>query len=236
MKKIALISLSLLFTLIINAQEDKSGSSKKLPKADRFMIGIYQDLWQDTPDSIDTRGINQGFSFSTMYDYPIKSSKFSLGAGIGIGAHNYYSDGAVSSFKDSTFFTAMPDTINYKINKLSTAYLDIPLEVRFRTKHEKKSKQFKIAIGGKIGMLLSSHTKYKGDGYKTNLEGDIETFDKKEKTYDIENIEKLRYGATFRVGRGSWNLFAYYSLSQLFENGKGPEMYPISVGLMVTPF
>lgn len=231
MKRIALISLGLLLAFAVNAQdEDKSGSAKKLPKGDRFMIGIYQDMWQDAPDSVDVRGINQGFSFSSMYDKPLGTSKFSLAAGVGVGVHNFFSDAAVLSGKDSTYFVKYADSISYDKNKLTVAYLDIPLEVRFRTKHEKKSKQFKIALGGKIGMRLSSHTKYKGD----NIAGGDS--DIKMKQHDIENIEQLRYGATFRVGRGNWNLFGYYSLSQLFEDGKGPEMYPISVGLMLTPF
>lgn len=236
MKKIALISLSLLFAFMVNAQEDKSGTAKKLPKGDRLMIGIYQDLWQDTPDSIDIRGINQGFSFSSMMDYPINTSKFSLAVGLGIGVHNFYSDAQLGSYKDTIVFEALHDTIDYKVNKLSTAYLDIPAEIRFRTKHEKKSKQFKIAVGGKVGFKMSSHTKYKGQDEVDDFKGNSVETDVKNKSYDIENIEKIRYGATFRFGRGSWNLFGYYSLSKLFEDGKGSEMYPISVGLMITPF
>jgi len=31
-------------------------------------------------------------------------------------------------------------------------------------------------------------------------------------------------------------LYGYYQLSGLFTNGKGPEMYPISVGFLLMPF
>lgn len=232
MKKITLIIVSLFFAVSINAQDaqDVSGAAKKLPKGERLLIGVYQDMWQDMPNDIDLRTINQGFTVSTMFDFPIKSSNFSLAPGIGVGVHNLFSDAMIPANSDSTVFSPIPDSISYDNNKLTLSYLDVPFEIRYRTKHEKKSKQFKIAIGGKVGLLLASHTKYKGDSF---AEKNTKV---KQKEFDIDNTENLRYGLTFRVGRGVWNLFGYYSLSKVFKDEKGPEIYPISAGIMLTPF
>ena len=75
MKKFFVLGVSLIFISFVNAQ-DEAAAVKNLPKGDRLMISIYNDLWQDTPDSIDVRTINQGFGIHSMFDFPIKSSSF----------------------------------------------------------------------------------------------------------------------------------------------------------------
>lgn len=235
MKKIALFLISIVLFISVKAQDDSGESvSIKAPKSDRVILGITNDIWQDAPDSMDIKTINRGFILYSMMDFPIKSSNFSFAPGIGVGIHNLYSDGSFNNKVNATgvrvdtvAFQPYDDTYKSDVNKFTVAYLDIPLELRYRTKNEKKSKQFKIAIGGKAGLMLSNYQKYKGKI------GDLKV---KQKEYNVENVEKFRYGATFRVGRGNWNLYGFYSLSKLFEEDKGPELYPITVGLVVTPF
>jgi hypothetical protein len=53
---------------------------------------------------------------------------------------------------------------------------------------------------------------------------------------DVPNIEKLRYGVTARVGWKFINLMGFYSLTDLFTKDKGPEIYPISIGISLMPF
>ena len=42
--------------------------------------------------------------------------------------------------------------------------------------------------------------------------------------------------ATVRGGVGWFNLFATYSLTPLFESGRGPELYPFTVGVTLLGF
>ena len=76
-------------------------------------------------------------------------------------------------------------------------------------------------------MLISSHTKYVGEGMSFGTYQDK----MKVKHYSVPNINKFRYGVTARFGYGPFNLIAYYSLSKLFEDNLGPELTPISVGI-----
>ncbi|MBK9176368.1 MAG: hypothetical protein IPM46_08510 [Flavobacteriales bacterium] len=45
-----------------------------------------------------------------------------------------------------------------------------------------------------------------------------------------------RAAASVRLGFGAWNLFAEYSLTPLFKEGKGPELTPVTVGLTIIGF
>jgi hypothetical protein len=45
------------------------------------------------------------------------------------------------------------------------------------------------------------------------------------------NLAPFKLDATARIGNNSFTLFANYSLTTLFEKNKGPELYPLTVGL-----
>lgn len=210
----------------------------KLKKEDFFISDIFTDVWQNTPtqpDPLETKTLNRGYNAAFMLDNPLGNSNFSLAIGLGISVHNMYSNAMPFEKMDTagnmlgeTEFLKIPDNISYSKNKLTLFYTDIPVEIRFRTKNV--SDNFKVAVGFKAGYLMQSHTKYQGDRLD-NIKGDI-----KFKQYDIPNIEKLRYGVTARIGYGRFNVTGYYSLTTLFAKDKGPEMFPISVGVAVTPF
>jgi len=210
----------------------------KLKREDFFISEIFSDIWQNTPSqpaSLNTQTINRGYNAYIMLDNPIGNTNFSFAFGIGISTHNLYSNCIPFEVLDSsnkptgvTEFLAIQDVYKYKKNKLCLFYSDIPVEIRFRTKNA--GDNFKIAVGFKAGYLVQSHTKYEGDRFD-NIEGTI-----KYKEYRIANIEKIRYGITGRIGYGRYNLTGFYSLTPLFSKEKGPDMFPISIGLAVTPF
>jgi hypothetical protein len=165
-----------------------------------------------------------------MREKTIGNGSFGIALGIGIGTHNLYSDGLLSidtaqMTKGNTIFVKIPDNIDYVVNKFTVTYFDIPLEIRFHPKGK-----FNMAAGFKTGLLLNSHTKYSGDDFAGS--GDKV----KMKYYKIKNIETLRYGITGRIGYKWINVTFFYSISNVFEDGKGPELYPISIGLALTPF
>jgi hypothetical protein len=58
-----------------------------------------------------------------------------------------------------------------------------------------------------------------------------------EKAKQVNNVEKFRFGPTLRVGYSWFSLYAYYSVTKVFQGNKGPEdLYPISVGITLLPF
>lgn len=196
-------------------------------------VGVSADIWQGLPQDVDARTINQGSQVFGMYNHRLGESVAYLAAGLGIGVHNLYSNSVIGDAKaDSIVFVPIPGNINYKKSKITLAYLDIPVEFRIKT-----DKHFRLALGFKAGYLINSHTKYKGDLYTyDNLGNAIAGNNTVVKERDISQVEDWRYGPTLRIGYKWINLTAYYQLSKVFQADKGPQIYPVSIGLSVIPY
>lgn len=191
-----------------------------------FGLDVFTDIWQDTPKSLEPRTINQGVNIFGSYNYMFGESNVSFSPGIGLGIHNMYSNSWLRTNNDTAYFEPIPDTVGFKKSKLTAAYFDIPIEIRYKSKGE-----FRVAIGFKFGFLMKAQTKFKGDDFieETNQTVII-------KKGKIPFVESTRYGFTGRIGYKWLNLWGYYQLSTLFETGRGPAMYPISIGITVIPF
>ncbi|MFH1296869.1 MAG: outer membrane beta-barrel protein [Bacteroidota bacterium] len=190
-------------------------------------IGLFNDIWFDVPQGINTRTINQGFQTFIMYNVPFGKSNFGFAIGLGFRAQNLYGNFQVDSKMDSTTLVKIPDSANYKRSKLTLPYLELPIEFRFKSKSK-----IAVGIGFKIAYLLPAHTKYVGDDYY--IEKNLEKL--RVKFREIKNLEQFTYGPTFRIGYRWFHINAYYSLSKIFTLGNGPEMYPLSIGILLMPF
>jgi uncharacterized membrane protein YciS (DUF1049 family) len=227
---ISIILAGLLLAVISVKAQDQDTFTEHL----KTRIDIFTDLWQNTPDALNEKTINRGINIYSMYAFPIKNSNFSIDLGAGFGSHNLYHDNNVleKDEQGNTQFGVIPDTlangagINVNNAKMNFTYLDIPLEFKIETENA-----IRAAIGFKVGMLINSMSKYKGDNY---IDGSGDEIKLKEK--NLDNVNRFRYGATVRVGYKWIDLSAYYSLSTLFEENKGPEMYPVSVGISLVKF
>lgn len=216
-----LIGLFLLSTTTIFGQGERSGGQ------DRIVLELNWNGWLDAPDGIEQQWYSRGLNLFFMYDLPFGNSPFSIAPGFGLGTDNVYHNGVFTATDSVTLFSPIADSINLTGTKLNTTYLEVPLELRFRTKPNDKGRSWKIAAGIRGGLLITSHVKYRGEGTTFGLLQD----DVKYKLHDIPRLDNLRYGATFRVGYGPINLQAYYGLSTLFEAGQGPDMAPLHIGI-----
>jgi hypothetical protein len=134
-------------------------------------------------------------------------------------------------FKDNYVLNNTPDTLNafidtvtsYTKNKLSAAYLTVPLLFEFNTK-AKSSKSFYFAFGVVGGVRIGSTLKRKGE-----FEG--EKFVQKVKGPSGLNAFKL--DGLVRVGYSHWGVFASYSLLPLFDTDKTTAVYPLTFGLSI---
>ncbi len=120
------------------------------------------------------------------------------------------------------------DTINsYSKNRFKTWFINAPLLLELNT-GKNKNKSFHISAGVIAGLNLQTKIKYK---YK-----DADGNTKKEKDKQSFNTNPFRVSLTTRVGYGRFNVFATYSLTPLFEDGRGPELYPFTVGVTLLGF
>lgn len=201
----------------------------------KFTIGldVFADLWQDVPkEQLEASTINPGVNIFGTYNYMFGNSNVSLSPGIGLGIHNLFNKSMIRTTDESTFFVPLSDTlpdVSYRKSKLVVTYLDIPIELRYKSEGG-----FRLAAGFKFGFLIHSHTKYKGADYMEEETSDDDPVIYKKGKIDF--LETTRYGFMARIGYKWLNIWGYYQLSTLFEKGKGPEMYPISIGLTLIPF
>jgi hypothetical protein len=115
------------------------------------------------------------------------------------------------------------DGINYEKSKLATVYgvLPVMLEAQIPVTY---SSTVNIGFGVIGAVKLGSHTKvvYYSDGKQ------------KDKNHDDFSLNVLRYGVTARAGYEMVQVYGTCYLSQMFEKGKGPELYPFEVGIALT--
>lgn len=122
------------------------------------------------------------------------------------------------------------DTYETSKSMLALNYVDIPLEFRFNTNPEDLARSFKVAVGGKVGYLIGSHTKLK---YKEN--GD----QKKLKNDQDFNLNPFRYSAYLKIYIGNFGFFGNYNINPMFKDQKGPAQTKTSyytVGISLTSF
>ena len=199
---------------------------------DKFATGIdiFNDLVMDAPDDVEFRGFNPGVNIYAMRTFPLGKSNFAFAAGLGLGMHNIYSNSLLQDTSGVSFLSKIPEEtpggkdIDYKKSKISLTFLDVPLELRFKTESG-----FRVSAGFKIGYLINAHTKYKGDdlidGSKTKI-----------KVSSLPNLQSWRFGPSFQIGYKWINLVGFYSISTIFEENQGPAIYPVSLGLSLRPF
>ena len=226
---------------VTNDQTTESKPKKKKPPRKEFiLVNLNFDGWLGTPSNIESKWFSsRGVDIAIFYDQVLAKSNFSTALGVGFNSHNIHMEGFPIEYSiasggtytllDPTFF----DGKEVSVNKLSTNFIDIPFELRFRSNPRKNGKRIAASVGFKIGWLVQSHTKTKTD---QDLFYNGVNFRQKIKTYDIPNLTKFRYGLTARVGYAKFYVNFFYSLTPLFVNGRGTEAVPISIGIGVTPF
>lgn len=175
-------------------------------------------------ENFNLRGINQGISVYTMFNFKFDNTPHFASIGLGYTGHNFYLKDTYlpRPYDDVTAFVQTPGEC--KRSKINTNYVDIPIEVSFKIKN-----QFKISAGFKFGILTSGKSKFIG-----NLPDEAKTY--RLKACKINNLEKYVYSVTFRFAYKCVHLFAAYQFSDTFKNGSGPEIRPLSIGIGVRPF
>jgi hypothetical protein len=144
-----------------------------------------------------------------------------------------YFDKMTVGIKDNTSsvrFNDVSDTSHFKKYKLSTNYLEVPVELRYRFNSNDDKKSVKIALGAKVGTLLNAHIK--GTTLQNSANQTLNDYTLKESSKKF--FSKQRLSVMGRVGVGSFSLFASYSVTPVFKEGLGPTARPLTIGLTLS--
>ncbi|MFI5135885.1 MAG: outer membrane beta-barrel protein [Chitinophagales bacterium] len=231
--------LSLFFPLVGFAQDsvhvvpEMPASSGLLHLQRTFVfIDITQNFWLNKPDSVTTKFISGGFNFNFSYEIHLVKNIFSIAPGIAFSNMTVKNNSMIWYDEMSNNPTAFTHLIPYdpsliKKSKISTDYLDIPIELRFRINPDERGKNFWIDPGFRFGFLISDFWKY----HFNNGSGGWQ----KAKVYQTYNMNDFHYGISLRTGFYKFGVYAFYSLSDLFEKDKGTTLSPFSIGITLTP-
>ncbi len=238
-RRIFFTVLVILGGLSVSAQEDtiatRRAPSVTLPRSnDHFMFQIGYTTWQGKPDSINTSGLPRSVNIYFLFDYPFKTNPhLSTAIGAGIATDNIYFSKTYIGLKDNTTtlrFQNLSDTSHFKKYKLSTAYLEAPIELRYRSNPDDDSKSFKAAIGAKVGLLLNAHTK--GKTFQDRNDNTLISYTLKENSKRYFNTNRISLMA--RVGYGHFTLFTSYQMTPLFKEGVAATLRPMTIGLNIS--
>ena len=226
MKKIS--TLVLLFVSIqLLAQNDqlKTEAANIYQREDKLILNFTSDNWSGLAPNFTSKPFrSRGFSFLLMNEKMNAKGNIGVGAGLGFMSQNVHTDAYITdttSDGSASFLEKIPDSLNYKLNKLSLNFITAAIEIRLRSNINKHKEVFKFNLGILAGLLVQSHTKYEDTNGKI-------------KTYNIKHLTDFQYGIESRIGYSNYGICGYYSLADVFEKGKGPELIPYSVGLSFT--
>ena len=172
----------------------------------------------------DFMSLNQGKSLEVnlnFYELNIGLSKNYVGlvSGMGLSFNNYRFENPYTLQKGQ--FMTEPVRLNPENlakTKLAITYLNVPILLEFQIPVNQNEGRLFINAGLVGGVKIGSHTKVKYG-------------DKKNKDRDGFNLNSFNYAATARIGYKDICLFANYSLTPLFQAGKGPELTPFTIGI-----
>jgi len=253
MQKLILTFGLLLFGMLtIWAQEETETVVEKPEKTvnsisrDRVIFELNYTDWYDQPEQLKTDWYNRGMNLFFLWDIPLGNSadsRFAFAPGIGISYHNVYNNARIEQYRDplpvdttevfgQSYFNYIDEGIDVRNNKLGMTYFEVPLELRYRSKADKFGFQWKVAVGMRVGYVIHSNAKYKGeiiDEFNTSIRV-------KTKDLSLDNINTYRFGPSLRFGYGNVSLVGYMALNTLFEENRGPAVKPFSIGISFNSF
>ena len=239
MRSIVITFLAICITGSVYAQSDSAIAQRVLkPQStrsnDNFLLQLGYTMWSGQPDSIKTKGLSRTFNMYLMLDFPFKTNpKWSVALGPGIATDNIFFDEMnvdIKGLSENLVFSDVSDSLHFKKYKLATAYLEAPVELRFRSNPDDDRKSFKVAIGAKIGTLVNAHVK--GKELLNSADNTVNDYILKENSKRYFN--KTRLSVMGRIGYGNFTLFASYAITPVVREGVGPTVRPLTFGLSLS--
>lgn len=207
------------------AQEGKKEEPRNKHQ-DHMLIDFGYETFTSRPGFTNFQWYNNGLNIQLFYDKLFGQSGFSGAIGIGFSTQSYYSDSQIrrDTTKSFSYSDWVPAEVGYQKNKVSTSWVEVPVEFRYRSKIDDLGYRWKFSVGAKMGLLFDTHDKL------------VDRDNIKYKTYYFPDMNTVRFGVLARAGYGKINFTTFFSLTEFFVPGRGPEMKQVSIAISLVPF
>jgi hypothetical protein len=204
----SIIFLLLFFGAFAQEKTEVIKPIDSLYREDQFYVNFTYNQLQNIKGLSQTK-FSPGFCFGILRDMPInKSRTFAIATGLGYSLNIFDNNLQIINGENSLpiSYTFLTNT-NFNKNQLTLHYLDVPIEIRWRTSTPSDHQFWRIYTGIKLSYLVS-------DSYK---------FENGDLNYSIQSnpdLNRLVYGTYLTIGWNTWNLYAYYGLNSIFKSGE----------------
>lgn len=200
-------------------------------------LEVGMNIFQNVDYSIYDGGPHDSYEFMDLHtgkslswnlnfaEFAFKNERktFGLVTGMGVSFNDYAFDLPITIAKEEGNGKIVPvditmENASVKKSKLHVNYLTVPLFLEVKTPLRMGSSRLYLAGGVIGGLYLGSHAKYKYH------KGD------KDKSHSNFHINQWKYDLTGRIGFGDFCVFVNYTMTDMFKQGKGPQIQPIMVG------
>ncbi len=156
-------------------------------------------------------------SFSLMGEKLFGVSHWGFGYGIGFGAYHYNNNLNVrtDSASGDAIYSLLEDG-SYDINRQTFQYIEVPLELRYRTMSNNKGRYIRIYPYVKLGAMVRDFSLYSRGDYSVAH-------------FSNKGSEWFRASAGIRFGYWIFNLYANYELTPLYKTDVTFENSPLEL-------
>ena len=177
-----------------------------LYREDQFYVGITYNNLQNKNNNIKQGRFTPSYSIGFLRDMPInKKRTIAVAAGLGYAINNYNVNFRITESNNTLEYNKLKTLFDK--NKLVLHYVDVPLEIRWRTSTFDSHKFWRFYGGVKASFLVYNYSKYE--------DGDELDF-----VYNNQDLNKIQLGTFLAVGYNTWNFNIYYGLNPIFKSAK----------------
>ncbi|WP_047246405.1 porin family protein [Maribacter thermophilus] len=201
---------------------DSVGSDKYFE--DQFYIGVSYNFVGNKPDDFKQRNLSYGLQAGLIKDIPLnKKSTRAIGIGLGLALNTYYSNLKVEELSDGFSYSIDSGSSDFKRSKLETHLVEFPIEFRWRNSTREEYKFWRVYAGVKGAYVIGARSKLVTTEYRNG--------------FFNTDVVKFQYGLTLNFGYNTFNVHAYYALSNLFDDtaqidGDSIGFRPLRVGII----
>lgn len=175
-------------------------------REDQFYASISYNIIQDKPQYYSQYAFSTGITAGFLRDMPInKARTYAVALGLGYSYSNIKHNMLVENLNGTNVYQTVPEG-SFEKNKLVLHYLEVPLELRWRNSNPIDHQFWRIYLGFKVSWLFADKAIYSPEsGPKIKINNDM-------------NLNDFVYGAYISAGWNTWNVYAYYGFSSIYND------------------